>query len=81
MKGVTDNECVAAMIGDVKVAVAGLSQATQVRSLPFDPPPFPIFPFVSRRGLIVFARAAVNRASRSVGLRLRGVSFEEFPFF
>lgn len=31
MKGITDNECVAAMIGDVKVAVAGLAQATQVR--------------------------------------------------
>lgn len=30
MKGVTDNECVQAMIGDVKVAVAGLAQATQV---------------------------------------------------
>lgn len=31
IKGVTDNECVQAMIGDVKVAVAGLAQATQVR--------------------------------------------------
>lgn len=31
MKGITDNECVAAMIGDVKVSVAGLAQATQVR--------------------------------------------------
>lgn len=31
MKGVTDNEMVAAMIGDVKVSVAGLAQATQVR--------------------------------------------------
>lgn len=30
MKGVTDNECVAVMIGDVKVSVAGLAQATQV---------------------------------------------------
>ena len=33
MKGVTDNEMVAAMIGDVKVSVAGLAQATQVRFL------------------------------------------------
>lgn len=41
MKGVTDNECVAAMIGDVKVAVAGLAQATQVRRDSFDPPPSP----------------------------------------
>lgn len=31
MKSVTDNECVQAMIGDVKVSVAGLAQATQVR--------------------------------------------------
>lgn len=31
MKGVTDNDCVQAMIGDVKVSVAGLAQATQVR--------------------------------------------------
>ena len=31
MKSVTDNECVAAMIGDVKVSVAGLAQATQVK--------------------------------------------------
>lgn len=31
IKGVTDNECVQAMIGDVKVAVAGLAQATQVQ--------------------------------------------------
>ncbi|CBN79324.1 conserved unknown protein [Ectocarpus siliculosus] len=31
MKGITDNECVAAMIGDVKVAVAGLAQATQAK--------------------------------------------------
>lgn len=33
MKGVTVNECVAAMIGDVKVSVAGLAQANQVRFL------------------------------------------------
>eukprot|EP00752_Nemacystus_decipiens_P013835 g12284.t1 len=31
IKGVTDNECVQAMIGDVKVAVAGLAQATQAK--------------------------------------------------
>ncbi|CAM9562448.1 unnamed protein product [Sphacelaria rigidula] len=31
MKGVTDNECVQAIIGDVKVSVAGLAQATQAK--------------------------------------------------
>ena len=36
IKGVTDSECVQAMIGDVKVAVAGLAQATQVQATQHD---------------------------------------------
>lgn len=55
IKGVTDNECVQAMIGDVKVAVAGLAQATQVTTAVLrykyltDAMPFNTFPFLSLR--------------------------------